>query len=815
MPLSVYALYNNKLYRIRLSLTRSLSVIRMLYGLLMITLLLCSLAVTAQFQLSGTVVRQTGESIVGAHIFLHEKNQVSLSDIHGNFRFEALSPGEYRLHVSYLGHECIHPYKVQIEDADKEIVVRMVPADIRLDEVIVSDAMGGNDFRSRPDAVVAVGLDMIEAQRDHSLSKTLESLPGLQAMEIGQGASKPFIRGLGFNRVVVTENNIKVEGQQWGADHGLEIDQFAAERLQVIKGPSALKYGSEAIGGVLRIEPHTLAEPNTLESEVQLMARSVNELLAGSFRLRMRKQYYFNYVRYSMSDFGMYKVPARSFTYNTYIFPIEDGLIVNSGGHERNLYMTHGMLKPWGKLSLSVSNVNAKMGFFSGAHGMPSLEALESASLQRKPELPFQQVNHLKVSTHAQLKFGETQLEADLAFQQNHRQEHAEFHTHYPNQTPPDKNSSLELEWHLNTFSADVKAKRDLGQLAAHAGISMQHQQNNIGGYAFLLPKYDRTLSGVFVHVQNTTHERIRFSAGLRYDIGLVQISPYTSPYIGIEKAPDYQGLFHDFSWAAGLIYMVNQKAAWKANLAKSFRVPTVAELGSNGMHHGSFQYELGSTGLNSEEAYQLDLAYTYETEKMNVNVGPFFGYFPNFIFLNPSGSYTLPDGSAVAEAGAGQVYQYVQSEAYRFGGELLLDYAFNAAISTRLVGEYVFASDGTYPLPLTPPATALIQLSYKLPMYWKRLHKSELILETRMAAAQNRHARNEEPTGGYNLLNLHFSTKFIAGNQPLSLHFRAQNLLNVKYLNHLSYYRRIGLPEAGRNFQLSIKIPLKVQLDP
>lgn len=813
MPSKGNTLYIKQAHKLSLNSTRSSFRPRQLQLAWLIALLLHALLASAQFQLSGTVVKQTGEPIVGAHVFLQEKNQVGLSDSQGVFRFDALLPGEYRLHVSYLGHECIHPYKVQIVDEDKEIVVRMVPANINLDEVSVSGTMGSNDFRSRPDAIITAGPDMIERQRDHSLSRTLEALPGLQAMDIGQGASKPFIRGLGFNRVVVTENNVKIEGQQWGADHGLETDQFAAERLQVIKGPSALKYGSEAIGGVLRIEPHTLAEPHTLEAEVQLMGRSVNELLAGSVMLRMRKDHYFNYVRFSMSDFGMYKVPARKFTYNTYIFPIENGLIVNSGGEERNIYMTHGILKPWGKLSVSVSNVYAKLGFFAGAHGMPSLDALESAALQRKPDLPYQQVNHLKVSTHAQVMLGKTQIKADLAFQQNHRQELALFHTHYPNQTPPESNTNLELQWYLNTFSADVKLKRSLGLLKAGMGISAQHQENTIGGYAFLLPAYARTLSGVFMHVQSHTPTRIQWSAGLRYDLGYIQISPYESPYTGMEKAPDFSGLFHDFSWAAGLVYTLNQNASWKANLAKSFRVPTVAELGSNGMHHGSFQYELGSTALKSEEAYQLDMAYAYETEKLSINIGPFFGYFPNFIFLNPSGSYSLPDGSAVAEAGAGQVYQYVQSEAYRFGGELLLDYTFNAAFSTRLAGEYVYASDGTYPLPLTPPANALIQLSYKPPMYWKRLHKSELTLETRLAAAQNRHARNEAPTGGYSLLNLHFSTKIISRNQPLSLHFRIQNLLNVKYLNHLSYYRRIGLPEVGRNFQLSVKIPLKARL--
>jgi iron complex outermembrane receptor protein len=487
--------------------------------------------------------------------------------------------------------------------------------------------------------------------------------------------------------------------------------------------------------------------------------------------------------------------------------------VLNSGGEERNIYLTNGLLKPWGKLAVSVSNVYSRFGYFPGAHGMPSNNTLINFPLSRKVALPYQQVNHLKISTNALVKLNSLMLEMDLAFQQNHRQELSTFHTHYPGQQPPATNPDLELDWVLQTISADLRAQRRKPSNMTEFGLSIYRQNHEIGGYMFLLPEYTRTMAGVFIYSQFNLATNLKLSGGLRYDLGHLQIEPYTSPFTNTSKSLELDRLFHDMSWSIGIVYSMNEYAGLKTNLAKSFRVPTASEIGSNGVHHGTFRYELGDSDLRSEMAYQFDAGFSYKQDKVQFSLGPFFSYFPSFIYLNPSGSYLLPDGSPVPEAGAGQVYQYLQSEAYRAGGELTLTYHFNKELQANFAGEYVFATDGTYPIPLTPPMNLLLQLEYHLPDYWKRFHQPMLSLETRYAASQNQHARNEEPTDGWVLFNLNLAAKIITGGAPISINIRLQNLLNTQYWNHLSYYRKIGLPEAGRNVQISVQIPLQTKL--
>ncbi len=802
----------NELFTTKRMIGKNLS-IRIVLGFMTGCLLLIAFPAMAQRNLSGNVVNELNEPIEGAHVYLQETKQIALTDEQGYFQFVNLFPKLYRLHVSYLGYKCIHPYRVSLIEEDQYLTVIMEPENIGLDEVVITASTSETELKGRPDATIVAGRGHMEQHRDHSLIKTLDRLPGLQAMEIGQGASKPIIRGLGLNRVVVTENNTRMEGQQWGADHGLEIDQYAAEWVEIVKGPSSLRYGSEAIGGTIRIGPHAIASPNTLESNLDFTGHSVNDLLAASLMLRLRTNKYYNYLRYTQSDFGNYKVPADQFTYNTYRFPLKDGHILNTGGQEQSVYLTNGIIQPWGKVALSVSNFHSRIGFFPGAHGLPDMTVLENFPIQRNIDLPFQQVNHFKISGNTKVDLNNIAMEADFAFQQNHRQEWSKFHSHFPDQKEPQVKPDLELEWLLNTLSSDIRARSKLGKSETEAGISLYSQFNEIGGYMFLLPEFKRIMAGAFVYNQIEIADQLRLSGGLRYDLGHLRLEPYFSPYTNSMKSPDFKRLFHNLSWAFGMVYDVDEHTTIRTNIAKGFRVPTASEIGSNGIHHGSFRYELGDTMLNSEIAYQFDAGLSIKYSGLTLSFGPFAGYFPNYIYLNPTGSYLLPDGSPVAEAGAGQVYQYIQSEAYRFGGELTATYRVNNLLKAYFSTEYVYASDGSYPIPLTPPLNLFLQLEYKLPEYWNRLHQSQILIETRYSASQNRNARNEEPTDAWYIVNLQFSTKIITRGLPISLNMRVQNLLDQRYWNHLNYYRQIGIPEAGRNIQLSIKIPLQTKL--
>ncbi len=201
----------------------------------------------AGYLLEGYILNTSNEPMQGAHVYLQETEEQTLTSAEGKFQFSGLESGVYRLHVSYVGYQCIHPYRLEIVDDNITVSVIMEAVGQALDEVVV-EADFKNAGRKTAQTVVTASERFIRENRGSSLMTSLEKLPGIQAMSIGQGLSKPMIRGLSFNRVAVSENNIKMEGQQWGADHGLEIDQFGVEQIEIIKGPSSLRFGSDAAG---------------------------------------------------------------------------------------------------------------------------------------------------------------------------------------------------------------------------------------------------------------------------------------------------------------------------------------------------------------------------------------------------------------------------------------------------------------------------------------------------------------------------------------------------------------------------------------
>lgn len=766
----------------------------------------------AGYLLEGYILNTSNEPMQGAHVYLQETEEQTLTSAEGKFQFSGLKAGFYRLHVSYVGYQCIHPYRLEIIDDNIAVSVIMEAVGQALDEVVV-EADFKNDGRKTAQTVVTASERFIRENRGSSLMTSLEKLPGIQAMSIGQGLSKPMIRGLSFNRVAVSENNIKMEGQQWGADHGLEIDQFGVEQIEIIKGPSSLRFGSDALGGVVQIKPHALAAPGQLEAEAGFIARSVNQLLGYSLRARMRKKHFFSYARFTHTRFSDYKVPADSFYYNRYRFAIPDKKLKNTAGLEQNVYLTAGWLGDWGKLSVSASNVFSKTGFFPGAHGIPSASKLIDDGDSRDISLPFQQVNHLKLSTNGIFVVGKNQLLIDLGFQQNHRQEWSLFHSHYPQQTAPQKNPDLELEWYLDTYSANMAYQAKSARQRFDFGFSAVYQENQIGGYTFLLPAYRKSGFGAFFVHDFALNEKISLNYGLRYDMGFIDLEFYRSPYTERVKSPDFNGQYNDVSWGVGLLYKPNSAVMLKLNAAKSFRMPGASELGSNGIHHGSFRYELGDTTLTSEYAYQLDFEAEFRKGKWFAALSPFAGYFPNFIYLNPTGSYLMPDGSEIEEADAGQVYRYVQSEAYRYGAELQLGYQLSRLFKLDAQAEFVFTTDGVYPIPFTPPLQLVLGIDHDLPAYWKKLHFARMRLEMVAVAKQDLVARNELVTPAYHVFNFSFSTKVITRYFPLGLDFQWQNMLNTIYYNHLSFYRHLQLPEAGSNFQLLLTIPINAKI--
>ncbi len=633
-----------------------------------------------------------------------------------------------------------------------------------------------------------VSSDEMHLRAGHSLMSTLSHTPGVQSMDIGVGFSKPMIRGLGFQRIAVAENNVKQEGQQWGADHGLEIDANNVDGVRIVKGPASVLYGSDAMGGVIEILPPAIPRNDTLGAEIALRCQTVNIGLGGTAMCYLKRGHWYARLRYSERHWADYSVPADSFTYLSMRLPIRKRRLQNTAGLERSgnallVYQRGGY-----RSELTLSDTYQKAGFFSGAHGIPNAAQLDSAGCRWDIALPFSSVNHLKVTSCNRRTHGFTQTTLTLGYQLNHREEWSRFHTHVLGQQPPAVDPDKELMLHLHTASANLQMRFTPSTEWEHyAGVSAMYQHNSIGGYSFLIPAYRRAEAGAYYLVNWLPLPCWTFSAALRYDYGYIHSQPHDSTVQEIRRH------LHNYSLAAGAEYKTLRHQL-QIHIGRAFRMPSVNELASNGVHHGAFRHERGDNSLPSEQGWQADVSYRYTHERVEVSVSPFVSYYTHYIYLRPTGLWSdLPD--------AGQIYRYTDSPALFAGGELRTKVRLVAQLYYTLLGEYVhtYNLQSHTALPFSPPASMHNSIGWE-----DRLWRLEIECQT--VAPQRHIAHNEDPTPGYTLLHAVASVDIPLPKGKMSIVLQGNNLLNKAYLNHLSFYRKIELPEAGIDIQTTIR---------
>lgn len=674
---------------------------------------------------------------------------------------------------------------------------------------------------SRQNAALSVEVAEKDFLREHftgNLIQALEHIPGVRSMDIGSGFSKPMIRGMGFNRISVAENGIKQEGQQWGSDHGLEIDAFNIERAVIRKGPSSLLYGSDAMGGVIEIMQVPPPSQNQFFGELALLGKSVNGTLGSSVLIGIKKNAWYTKLRYSEQRFGDYRIPTDTIVYLTQKIPIYNRKLKNTAGVERNVNWYTEYRKGKYYSNYAVSNAYQKTGFFPGAHGIPDASRVRDDGDDRNIELPYSKVNHLKITSRQQYIWENRIGSWDIGYQNNRREEWSLFHTHYGTQSPPEKDPNKELAFTLDTYSSSVKIKTIASDTWEYnAGFDVQYQQNRIAGYSFLLPRYNRFTSGVFGLVAWKPSRKFSVSGGLRYDGGTVDVSAYIDPYLETylqnngydnEVIEQYKWRsyavnrrFGDFSGSVGMVWNLSGSRLVKANIGHSFRLPGANELAANGVHHGTFRHEQGDPSLRSERGWQLDVSYLYENKGVSLSVTPFASWFDNYIYLNPTGEWSLLPH-------AGQIYRYTGTEAVFLGTEFSFGMDFLTCLNYSFTGEYVYTHnvDEHTPLSFSPPASMRNVLTWKGKIF-------RLYAESYSIASQKRVSKNESTTSGANLINLGGNVTVSVGNSMIDINLSLRNLFDKKYYNHLSFYRKVEIPEPGRNFQLSVKIPFKSKL--
>jgi len=680
------------------------------------------------------------------------------------------------------------------------------PADttITLHDVTVTGQQR-RDYQMRTSqAEVQVSHEFLQQNFAGSLMQTLEAIPGVKAMAIGSGQSKPTIRGLGFNRLAVSEDGIKHEGQQWGDDHGLEIDQFSIDHAEVIKGPAALLYGSDAIGGVLSL--YTNHVPTTrFSGSVQLFGRTNNEQLGVSAKMGGRQGHWFYRANATLIDYADYKVPTDSIQYYSYWIKLKDQRLRNTAGCERDGSVMLGYADYNFHTDVRVSDSYAKSGFFANAHGLEvRLSDIDYDHSRRDIDLPYQWVNHLKVLSHTTWRNDVTSLEMNLAFQNNLREERSEPISHG---YMPQPDGSLERRFNKNTYTLGLQLRHTLGKHELRSGMSGEYQHNRRAGWGFIIPDFETLSVGGFMMDRYTVSDNLILNAGARYDYAKTHIHSYQDWFltpVGAdsvykERSAEIRRSFSSVTWSAGISYTTG---LWvmKLNLGKSFRIPIPKELGADGINYHIFRYERGNRDLDPEESYQLDASISWGNDEWELQVDPYLNYFPNYIYLNPTAQYI--EGL--------QLYNYAQASVLRYGLEAQLTWHFAEDWQAHAQGEYLYARQQSgekkgYTLPFSTPWSVDTGVKYS----FDRKGKGFVELSTHIVGAQNEIVPPEKPTDGHWTLNLAAGKDFLLGGSTCHVTLHADNLLNRRYYDHTSYYRLIDVPEPGRNLSLMVGLEL------
>lgn len=361
--------------------------------------------------------------------------------------------------------------------------------------------------------------------------------------------------------------------------------------------------------------------------------------------------------------------------------------------------------------------------------------------------------------------------------------------------------------------SLNLKDYVEVGRHQLTFGLNGERQYNRIGGWTFLIPSFEQLTAGVFAYDRYRLNDQVLLHGAVRFDHGSLHMHGYRDwfPSEGpegeqayLERATDLRRNFNSFVWSAGLNYQPSESLSLKANIGKSFRMPIAKELSANGVNYHYFSYERGNPSLSPEQSYQADFSAGWQSGGWDIQVSPFYNYFPNYIYLNPTAAFDHFYGAG------NQVFEYAESRVVRYGGEVQVSRKIGRSLTAELLGEYLYSQQLSgdkkgFSLPFAPPPSLLMGLSWTP----ERKGNPYVSVDYRRVAAQNRIVPPEKKTPGYGVMALQAGVEATLAGMPLHVNLQVQNLLDTRYMEHTSFYRLIELPEMGRNVVLSLRIPV------
>jgi iron complex outermembrane receptor protein len=729
----------------------------------------------------------TKEPLVGATIYISDLKATTTTDANGEFTFKNVpNKGRFLVEVRYIGYKTASQ---QIDlSANQTISFALEQSVIESAEIVVTGTPHSANSKTNSLAVVTVSREKLSQSGGTNIIDAIAKVPGVSQVTTGGAISKPSIRGLGYNRVLTIVDGAREEAQQWGDEHGVEVDQFAAARIEILKGPASLLYGSDALGGVINIIDDLVPPSGEFHGNFTTSYGTNNGLSASSLMLQ------------GNSNGLVYR--GRVSYKNAYGFGYKGHTVPNSGFNETNVSGMVGLNKTWGYAHLSLSRFNTNVGLVENGPDDNGNYLDEDGNVisnsdarSRKLELPFQNINHYRAALNSNILLGGGQLKTTLAFQRNIRKEFEE------------SKDEPGLFLNLNSYTYDVKYSfANDGIWEPTIGVQGMHQTNANSGDEFLIPDYTSDNVGAFAYLKRN-FSKGAINAGIRYDYKNIDGRDLTAD--GEQVFTAFNNKFSNVSESLGFAFEIAKNLNFKGNVGSGFRAPNIAELGANGRHEGTFRYEIGNSNLKQETSLQFDLGLSYSLENVTLGLSAYSNRIYNYIYPGNFNNETTP---FVDEGGLSTVipvYRFVQTDADLVGGEASVDFHLIKSLHFENTFAYVKGTNRATdsPLPFIPSASLNNELRFEPTI--KGLKDSYVKVGLTNVFKQDRFDSFETETKGYTLIDAGIGTSLKVKNGKVNLWVTGQNLTNKLYYSHLSRYKPAGIYNPGRNISVGISVPI------
>ncbi|MCX6252970.1 MAG: TonB-dependent receptor [Bacteroidia bacterium] len=725
----------------------------------------------AQNKIVGKITDQNNLPLPGATIFISDMNKGTISDKNGHYQLINIPNGKNRIQFSFVGFaNRIETVELNGESIELNILLKQTA--VEADEVVVSGVYNSTQHDNAV-KIDVLKLDPHTVKITPNFSEVLTQVPGVDMISKGSGVSKPVIRGLSMNDILVLNNGVRFENYQYSSHHPLGIDEFGISDVEIIKGPASLLYGSDAIGGVINFIKEKPAPVGSIIGDYNLQLFSNTLGMTNNFGIKGASKKFFGGVRAGQKTNADFLQGGGTF-------------VPNSRFNEISVKANTGYTDKIGTFKLFYDFNNQKLGLVED-------EAIdEIAKRGRENNIWYQELNTHLLSSQNKLYLGKFNLDANSAYQNTELIHYGDVDVY-------------KIQMRLSTLTYEARlhlpSKENSEYIIGFQGFSQANTNLN-DRETKLLPDAVTNNYSAFGLLQYTFFKKLKLQTGVRYDNKSISTQAIGSPTDLMTYRAAIDKYFGSFSGSFGATYNLSEKLLFRANFAAAYRTPNLAELTSNGQHE--LRYEIGDNNLVPENAYETDLSIHYHKNNFTFDVAGFYNIINNYIFISPTGDTTT---SGI------NIYRYKQANSALFGGEaglhihpkpiewLHFETTFSSVIGNQDNGDY---------LPFVPAHKLRFELrAEKENLLF--LQKAFVSVYSTTAFNQKNAAPDETTTSGYSLLDLSIGGNIKIQNQLMSVSISANNLFDRKYIDHLSTLKEVGLFNPGRNIALNLRIPFSI----